>query len=67
MLLGVAEAQGGANSEGGRILRVCSDGYGYLLERIRGGEVTWVRPMCGGANADIATYLTSWSFRYLGR
>jgi hypothetical protein len=67
MSLGVAEAQGRANNEGGRVLMVCSDGPGYLTERVRDGGVMWLRPMCSGTNADIAAYLTSWSFKYLGR
>jgi hypothetical protein len=63
--LGVAEAQSRITPEG-RILVVCADGPGYLTERVKSGEVAWMRPMCSGANRDIATYLTSWSFRHLG-
>lgn len=45
---------------------VCSDGPGYRTERIRGGEATWYRPWCSGANDEIARYLTSWAFVELG-
>jgi hypothetical protein len=67
MALEVVELQRRPNDEAEPAIVVCSDGPGYLTERIRDGEVRWLRPMCSGANADIATYLTSWSFRYLGR
>jgi len=48
------------------VIVMCSDGPGYLTERIRDNDVIWFRPSCGGVNAEIATFLTSWAFRKFG-
>jgi hypothetical protein len=45
---------------------MCGDGPGYLTERVRGTEVSWYSPSCGGENDEIARYMTSWVFAHLG-
>jgi hypothetical protein len=44
----------------------CSDGPGYLTERVNNGHVYWLRPQCSGVNREIGRYLTSWAFVRMG-
>jgi hypothetical protein len=48
-------------------VQVCLDGPGFLTERRRAGQLSWLKPFCPGANAQIAEYLLPWTFRQLGR
>ncbi len=52
--------------ETGDVIVECTDGPGYLTERVSNGHVIWFRPQCSGANSQIADYLTSWAFARIG-
>lgn len=62
MAKGVAELK-----NRGDAVQVCLDGPGFLTERRKAGQLSWLRPFCPGANAKIAEYLVGWTFRQLGR
>jgi hypothetical protein len=65
LAIGIDEARTRSEADDEEIV-MCSDGPGYLTERIRDNEATWFRPSCSGVNGHIATFLTSWAFRRLG-
>jgi hypothetical protein len=52
--------------EEGEEIPMCEGGPGYLTERVRGNDVSWLTPACGGANGEIMNLLTSWIFAHLG-
>lgn len=61
---GIAEQPRGADAE--EAIIACTDGPGYLTERVNNGHVYWLRPQCSGVNREIARYLTSWAFVRMG-
>lgn len=66
LAVGIAEAEARASSRE-EVIIACGDGPGYLTERIRDGESSWLRPSCSGVNEDIADLLMLWAFVRLGR
>jgi|GEM_PF-7003938 len=55
------------SADTGEVIIACSDGPGYLTERVNNGHVFWLRPQCSGVNQEIGSYLTSWAFVRMGR
>lgn len=62
---GIADEQQ-RRADTGEVIIACSDGPGYLTERVNNGHVYWLRPQCSGVNREIAAYLISWTFVRMG-
>lgn len=55
-------------SEAGDVIMVCTDGPGYLTERLMDGDQSWLRGFCGDdhPNDAIKAYLSAWALHRLG-